>query len=343
VALSIMLGCEDTTATARVAPRVAPVDASMPGPMQRRGESAVAINATCEACHADAAREWSASLHRRANVEPAYQRAFAIEPMPFCRSCHAPEAEPHEVPSEAVSALGVGCVTCHLTGDAVLAAPRADAREAPHPVLRSPSFGAPDACASCHQFRFPGRAGNDPDDFMQTTIFEHRASQARDRSCADCHMPVDAAGRRSHAFTSSRDPDRVRAAVRVLATRTTASTVSVRLDTNEVGHAFPTGDLFRRVEVVAEAFADDHAVVATARQYLTRHFEHTARGRVLRRDDRLTDTGRVVTLELGEAAHDLPIAFRVTYQRVAHPEGALDEAAALEDEIVLAEGELAPR
>lgn len=231
--LAVLVGCEDAATSpvgARVAPESEPVDATMPGPMQRRGDRAVALNATCEACHADAAREWRASLHQRANVEPAYQRAFAIEPMPFCRSCHAPEAEPHEVPSEAVSELGVGCVTCHLSGDAVLAAPRADARPAPHPVLRPPAFGEPDACASCHQFRFPGRAGRDPADFMQTTIFEHRASLARDRSCADCHMPRDASGRRSHAFTSSRDPARVRAPVRVLATRTTTSTVTLHLD-----------------------------------------------------------------------------------------------------------------
>jgi hypothetical protein len=341
-ALATLLACEDTGARTRVATQSTPVDAAMPGPMRRRGEQAVALNATCERCHADVAREWRASLHQRANVEPAYQRAFAIEPMPFCRSCHAPEAEPHELPSEAVSELGVGCVTCHVTGDAVLAAPREGGRDAPHAVLRVPAFGSPDACASCHQFRFPGRTGSSPVDFMQTTLFEHQASAARDRSCAECHMPSDATGRRSHLFTSSRDPARMRAAVRVLATRTTASTVSVRLDTNEVGHAFPTGDLFRRVEVVAEAFADDHAVVATARRYLTRHFEHTSRGRVLRADDRLTDEGRVLTLELGEAARDLPIAYRVSYQRVAHPEGALDEAAELEDEIVLAEGELPP-
>jgi hypothetical protein len=37
-------------------------------------------------------------MHRQAHVDPVYQRAFAIKPMAFCQSCHAPEADPSAHP-----------------------------------------------------------------------------------------------------------------------------------------------------------------------------------------------------------------------------------------------------
>src|SRR6185436_5578534 len=104
----------------------------MPGPFTLaraallHGE-APARNAACEGCHADVAAEHRGSLHQRSQEDPAYQRAFSREPRPFCQRCHAPEADPlSPVPPE-LAALGTGCVTCHLTGDAgVLAAPLAE-------------------------------------------------------------------------------------------------------------------------------------------------------------------------------------------------------------------------
>ena len=72
----------------------------MPGPAPqaaRPGDIALE-NARCEGCHADIAREWRASMHAQASVDPVYQRALAIEPLPFCRGCHAPEADPSRAP-----------------------------------------------------------------------------------------------------------------------------------------------------------------------------------------------------------------------------------------------------
>lgn len=109
------------------------------GPARARNQEAVIAQHACEACHLAEAAEWRVSLHHTADVEPSYRRAFAIEPLPFCRGCHAPEASPEEPETEAVAALGVGCVTCHVTNGAVLAAPWTGASvPPPAPRRRSP-------------------------------------------------------------------------------------------------------------------------------------------------------------------------------------------------------------
>lgn len=320
--------------------RAAPL-VSMPLPGRARGEAAVQLNRTCERCHEAEAAEWRGSLHQRAHVEPAYQRSFAIEPLPFCRGCHAPEGPEAEEPTQAVGELGVGCVTCHVVEGGILAVPR----ETPHPavpqaheVVRDARFGTSDACASCHEFAFPGSSGARRDELMQSTVTEHRESAARDVSCASCHMPL-AAGRRSHGFAASRDVAILRAAIRADVERVSASVVRVTIAPVGVGHALPTGDLFRRLEISVEAFGDDNIVIDSARRYLTRHFEHKkgGAGKRLVLDDRLASE-RTFEIELGPEAAGYPIAWRVGYQRVAHPQGAAHEDAVLEDDIELVSG-----
>src|SRR5512132_3262526 len=217
------------TAPAAEAPAGA---APMPGPARGRQMAAVRENQACEGCHEDVAREWRGSLHQRADLEPAYRRAFAIEPMPFCRSCHAPEATPTEPEGEEVAALGVGCVTCHVTsGAGVHAAPWAGAGAppaAPHAVIRDARFAGADACASCHEFAFPTARGRRLADLMQSTVTEHRASKAAAQPCVGCHMP-GAPGRRSHAFVGSRDAGFVRSAVRVEAARLSPTRVAISI------------------------------------------------------------------------------------------------------------------
>lgn len=340
--LVAVVGC----AAAPAAPPESPERRTgMPTPGRGRLEAAVVSNAECEHCHASEAREWRASLHARANEEPTYRRAFELEPLPFCRRCHAPEAVPTEQESAAVSALGVGCVTCHVTGDGVLAAPRDDAHavRAPHAITRDPRFGGVQACASCHEFSFPTAPPRHPPrdaELMQSTVREHAASPANERSCADCHMPRGSGGRRSHAFAASRVPAIVQSAATVEARRTGPSRVQVTVSPTNPGHAFPTGDLFRRLEVLAEASGPDGIVLGRDVRYLTRHFvpRRGGVGRQLLADDRPRSEPVVVELDVGVAAD---IAWRVAYQRVEHPREVDDEAAKLDGEIVLGGGLLA--
>lgn len=344
-------------ATSRRAPGEPAISiASMPGPDRRGGAAAVDENAACEGCHSDVAAEWRGSMHQRAHEDPAYQRAFAIEPMAFCTRCHAPEAaDPSADVPAAISHIGVGCVTCHGAGDSVLAAPlpasaeRSDERKSPHAVRRDARFASKDACASCHEFEFPDRAARTAPEFMQSTVREHAASPFADASCASCHMPAMAGAprRKSHAFASSRDPAALRGALQIAADRTGATTVKITLNALGLGHSFPTGDLFRRVEVLAQAVGPETQLVSERATYLARHFENRHRKlsttRVLRLDDRIDPRSeRVVDLDLGPEAAGFPILYRVTYQRVENSRTVDDPDAPVDSETVLTEGVLPP-
>ena len=293
-----------------------------PAPLQRVAD-AVARNEDCVACHDEIAAEWQGSLHREAYTSTEFQRALRNEPLPFCRGCHAPEADTRR-PEPALAAIGVACVSCHVPrGEAVLSA-RAPTQPlaAPHAVIRDPAFAGAGACAGCHEFPFPDR--RPAPEFMQTTIREHAESPHADRSCAECHMPRAADGHRSHAFVASRDATWMRSALAIAATRPAADRVELTLDLRdeEVGHAFPTGDLLRRLTV--EVAPDDRTRRAAAqRRYLTRHWQRTrlAGGlyvRTLERDDRLRigEGPRTLVFTLDPADAALPVRWSVRYERV---------------------------
>jgi hypothetical protein len=305
-----------------------PAPAVMPGPAPlHRADDAVARNDECVACHAEIADEWQASLHRAAYTAPDFQSALRREPLPFCRGCHAPEADPRR-PQPELAAIGVACVSCHLpAGDAVLSARPDDApQHAAHPVLRTASFAAADACAGCHEFTFPDR--RPVPEYMQTTAQELQASMHRGTGCADCHMPrvADANGgsHRSHAFVASRDAAWMRSAFTVDARRPAADRVELSLDLLEdrIGHALPTGDLLRRLVVSVAVDGPDRRGTAQ-RRYLARHWQHARPGegpsvRTLAHDDRLGvgDDPRVLQFTLDPADAGLPVTWRVRYERV---------------------------
>jgi len=323
----------------------------MPRPARRRLDAAVSDNAACEACHDDVSREWRGSYHQLANVEPAYQQAFAVEPMPFCRGCHAPEANPLAEPSAAVSALGVGCVTCHVTEEGVvLAAAHSEGtavveQVAPHPLRRSQEFAQAGGCAHCHEFRFPMPGGSDDAFFMQTTVREHQRSSAASTPCADCHMPLHN-GRRSHTFAEVRDEAWLRARLDADAEQTAEGSLRVTLTPRQAGHAFPTGDLFRRLEVGYALRGREGQVLRTETRHLARHFELLPGqpGRRLTADDRVFDEPKNIELELPsreEAPDATEVAWWVSYQRVATVgRGTSPEDVVVESEVKLRSGSL---
>jgi hypothetical protein len=144
-------------------------------------------------------------------------------------------------------------------------------------------FSASAYCASCHQFNFPAErtAGGplfDTHAPMQDTFGEWQRSShaAEGTQCQGCHMPwrtaADGARYRSHAFAGARDPALLASAARVEASATVEAQdiiVRVRVVPTGVGHAFPSGDLFRRLEL--SVWLDDaHAqrqVVSFARTF----------------------------------------------------------------------------
>jgi hypothetical protein len=310
------------------------------------GLDPVAANAACARCHADVAQEHEGSRHRQAFTEPAFQRALALEPFPFCRSCHAPEADPLAAPSAALGALGVACTSCH--GDA--SAPRAvrASTRSPHPLTVDASFGTDAACARCHEFLFPDSARRVRPQLFQRTVQEHQASPDRATPCAGCHLPATGE-RRSHAFAASRDPSALRRAVAITAERRAdpgfPGRIVVTLTPQGVGHAFPTGDLFRRVLVQAESVGPEHASLGESSTTLARSFRDVPRGLGVVRTE-VADTRlvagetRAISLDLGPTGASHPIDVRVSYQRVQN--GGPHATATVGSEVLLFSARLAP-
>lgn len=183
---------------------------------------------------------------------------------------------------------------------------------------------------------------------MQLTVTEHRESPfASTRDCVSCHMPAG-----SHRFDVSRNVTLLRNALLTTIARSgvDSSSVDVRLTPTAVGHAFPTGDMFRRVvvrvEVLREANEPLRPLVTRERSYgrtfalgTTKHTQT---------DTRLTGP-TTARFALGPSARHQPIRVRVLYQRrITAPldlrSFANEEpgSARVEDELTLAETILAP-
>jgi hypothetical protein len=312
----------------------------LPGPAPAvEPERRAAINAECERCHEAQAAQWRGSRHHAAFTNAAFQRAYQVEPTTFCRDCHAPESARRE--SAEGDELGIGCVTCHLAGEAVLAAPSRDGeglRIAPHRLERSADFGSSGACAGCHEFGFGDDARREEPAWMQRTVSEH-AESGSSESCAGCHMP-----RGSHDFGSTRRPEAHRAALEATADRTSPTAITLTLTPRGVGHAYPTGDLFRRVALRAEVVGDDGEERASKVVYLARRFEDEPARlgpplRVERADDRVpSGASKRVELDLGPPAIDRVIHWTVTYERVLSVRDGAFDSALIDDAILLHAG-----
>jgi hypothetical protein len=298
------------------------------------------LEQTCRGCHIETAAQWRDSQHAGSWTDGAIVRAYASEPLPFCQSCHAPEVPATQPVPAWAAEIGIGCVTCHVEPGTELvwtAGPRLELdaeSDAPHALARSPAFAGTAACAGCHEFAFPDsrlRARPLP---MQATVSEHARSALSDRSCSDCHMPTTADGRRDHRFLGAHDPDMLRRSLAIDVTRA-PDRVYVELQPAEVGHAVPTGDHLRQLEVSLAIIDADGRERVIERRWLGREFRQARRanGLSLREqvsDTRVGPTGQRLEFELPVDARDRALRWRVVHQRVADAEPG----------VVLIEGEL---
>ncbi len=192
---------------------------------------------------------------------------------------------------------------------------------------------------------------------MQDTLAEHRASTLSGVECRDCHMPLvegkDGKLRRSHDFSVIDNPALLRSAVNVAAQRSADSALALELSAGAVGHSFPTGDMFRRLEVRAEVLDAEGRVVMTAPPVrLARRFGDvpasdgsTSMRRVELVDTRVPPPGlgsRNVTLRFPGSTERLSVRWEVAYQRMDHAMAASFDVDQAQDEVVVARGLLPP-
>jgi hypothetical protein len=321
----------------------------LPGPAQL-GEAerpgVGAENAKCEDCHREVAAEWRRSMHRQAFTDTVFQQAYGLEPFGFCRGCHAPESDPAAEPSAEAADLGVSCVTCHVAEGEVVG-PRSASK--PHAVRGDARLATRAACAACHQFDFP-RVPGQP---MQDTLTEHRRSTESKTECQTCHMQEvegkDGKRHRSHDFAVLADPAFIQSAVKVVARRGAASELTIELTADRIGHAFPTGDMFRRLEVRAQAYDATGKVVHRApavhlaRRFADQPLPSSEAGlfRAEISDTRVPAPGggpRVARLVFDADVSGLEVRWVVAYQRMDHAMAASFGVDPARDEIVVAQG-----
>lgn len=275
----------------------------------------------CATCHAEIAAEWAASFHHTAFTDATFQASLAMEApkdRAFCTGCHAPRG---------TAEAGVDCASCH-----------GRAFDAPHARGALPTTVAARvaSCAPCHEFTF----GDGRPELVQKTVSEHAASAHADVACPDCHMPKRG-GHRDHRFVAGHAPERVRGAVEVAATRAGPRSLRVTIR-SATGHAFPTGDMFRRVRLQVFAEGTRGEILADAE----RAFERTWSGvdgdahpaaRTQTSDSRIAGRWEEV-VELDAASPIARVRWQLHYDRVLAARG---EQRVVVSSDLLHEGEVA--
>jgi Cytochrome c554 and c-prime len=280
----------------------------------------------CARCHPAEHAEWRASRHAAAWTDPVFQAEFARGRPAWCVGCHAPSVpDPIAVDDrDARTVRGVGCDGCHLRDGRMVSSGASP--DSPHRTRVDPTFGSPDFCARCHEFRFPvlGPRGvlvrytREP---MQETVSQWRRSgMAGSVDCADCHATTPA----GHAFPGSHRPDMVASALELTVCRGRRA-VEARLANTGAAHHVPSGGVHRRMVLRAWRSTAPERMVE---KVFGRRFRPLSRGGKQTISDTTIPPGRSGRLRLRPAAlagapEDRAINFELRYVY------AVDERAAL--------------
>lgn len=225
----------------------------------------------CAGCHQEIYRNWYDSRHRVAFTNPLYQQSHAREPLTWCVNCHAPLQKPGAVPTDKTARIlpdeGISCQVCHVRRGRILVSEKSRATQLggtagkpAHEYEVVKGMADADFCGNCHQFSFPTidstargkvRYSALP---MQDTVSEWRGSSFGPRSsaqfrgsCVSCHL--EAGTSRSHRFSGGHDLKRLAMSLHVQGRRVDRRSIELIVTSIGIGHRFPTGDLFRSLEV----------------------------------------------------------------------------------------------
>ncbi len=219
--------------------------------------------APCTQCHLKQTEQWLQSRHSISATNELFVDGFQAEgAQRRCLSCHAPGAE---LLSEPITKAGVSCVHCHSVGPG-------------HRLVDRDSLRSAEFCAACHQFHFDMPTASKvvlASSLAQSTFdewSEYRAGGGTE-TCQGCHMPGG-----DHRMLGGHDPDVLRTGLEVRREKN-----GVVLHSSNVGHYFPTGDVFRAL--VITAFDQSGRTLQVIR--LKREFRFGRGIRTLTRDTRL--------------------------------------------------------
>ena len=202
----------------------------------------------CQRCHATHVSEWKDSRHAQSWSNDIFQAAYQVASYrKWCADCHRPLQKYTD--NEQLMNEGVSCTICHLEeGKIITSNPKSDTLQAPHSLQYKSSFGESEFCAQCHQFDLPTYHPMYSDVPAQNTYQEWVQSGVQ-ASCQDCHM------NNGHTFPGSHSLPLLQKSIGVSVEKKEA-TIDVKVRTQGIGHAFPTGDGFRRLQW--DLCADEH-------------------------------------------------------------------------------------
>lgn len=218
-------------------------------------------NSECAPCHQVVYDNWRQSRHRVAFTNELYHDSHSREPSAWCVNCHAPFTEPGSDPLDLSKRVqsedGISCNVCHVRAGKVITGkiPKPQKGTPAHDYISEPKMATAAFCESCHEFNFPSAdskpaAGSNfrySDLPMQSTHSEWKTSGFAQGPCQNCHLFGESP--QSHRFPGGHDLANLRQALKVECERSEDGKLRVRLYTLGVGHAFPTGDLFRTLRL----------------------------------------------------------------------------------------------
>lgn len=224
----------------------------------------------CANCHETSHTDWRGGMHAQAFSSPRFQLAYRGEPSQWCMNCHAPlwrEDPKFKDPANLIiysdidemttpwSEEGINCAVCHVRDGKIYAGRQPSwwsRLTATHEIQVDETLRSPLFCGGCHQFNFPVSRGSHvrySKVAMQNTVQEFARTwwAQNNKTCVNCHYRDG-----EHGTDSIFDPERMKQLIQVkfdMKPRGDQFEVQAQLSIEEIGHNFPTGDLFRRFEL----------------------------------------------------------------------------------------------
>ena len=240
-------------------------------------DEALSDSKSCRRCHKTVYDNWYSSRHRVSFTNRLYKESHAREASVWCVNCHAPLLKPGGRPlneeDRVLADEGISCLVCHVRKGKILTGtlpPPAEGKtHREHEYRVFPEMKSADFCASCHQFNFPSIVAPDRDTprglepiifsdlVMQDTFMEWKSStfggggqpgnSGNITSCQNCHLLSGSP--ESHLFPGGHNLKRLAKVLSIEAKYVEKNSLLVTVYSMGIGHAFPTGDLFRTLRV----------------------------------------------------------------------------------------------
>jgi len=258
-------------------------------PRHPKTNALMTSSADCATCHKTVFENWQKSRHRVSFSNELYQESHAREPSPWCVNCHAPLRQIDAEKKTHLGDEGISCIVCHVREGEILTPRRVEGGA--HRYRVRTELADERFCEGCHDFNFPAAASamSDGKNFhytdqpMQSTVAEYRASAFYGRvSCQGCHLFSQT--KDSHLFPGGHALDRLARDLQLEVTRVDARQISLRIFAQGIGHAFPTGDLFRTLRIKLSDTGSRYASEVELRHYFEANSQsEIARGGALKR------------------------------------------------------------